>query len=114
MSETLKIEPGTFWKARDGVKVFVVGHMRSGEVVIDRGSQLATLHQDGKVWKSNQPHNWDLVEPWTEPRKFKLWVYALPGIHHARGYCSQQCSELDERLVAIVEVTEGDGLKEQP
>ena len=113
MSETLKIEAGTFWKARDGVKVFVVGRTQAGKIVIERGGAVETLHATGKIWAS-EPHNWDLVEPWTEPRKFKLWVYALPGIHHARGYCSQQCSELDERLVAIVEVTEGDGLKEQP
>ena len=107
MSET-KIEPGTYWKARDGVKVFVVGRTQAGKVVIKRCSDVDTLDAAGRMF-AYEPHSWDLVAPWTEPRKFKLWVY-----DNGRHFNAYEFEQIGSTPIAIVEVTEGDGLKEQP
>ena len=121
MSETLKIEAGRYYKTRDGRKAFVM-YVASNPFQDEQPHYFGFVDDMSLAWNQKgfcgfdgvTPDKHDLIAPWTEPRKFKLWVYALPGIHHARGFCSKQGSEWDERLIAIVEVTEGDGLKEQP
>lgn len=109
----MKIEAGAFYRTRDGRKAFVAA--RNPMPHKDR-LWIGSIANYGAVsWCENG--QWiagveginDLIAPWTEPRKWTVWVYADSHDGYARGYGVEQTGA-SSTLVAKVEVTEGQGL----
>jgi hypothetical protein len=112
----LKIIAGRYYRTRDGRKAFVAGRNpfcdsldshRAFVGAFETGQQEASWDERGRYiihYESKE----DLVAEWREPRKFKLWVYAGHHPDNVEAYMVKQITSTP--LLAIVEVTEGDGL----
>ncbi len=105
---------GSRWKCRDGGEAVVVKY--------DGDSVFAYVLSTNDAWRFN-PNGaccggwniYDLIEPWTEPRKGEFWVNVYPpsGPRDELWDSREEADAMDkgDRLACVrVQWTEGEGL----
>ena len=115
-TKELKFEIGSQWRTRQGTRAVIVQKYSCGSFLAWHGSTSATRGHYPKGSDDLGKSCYDLIEPWKEPRKYKLFlnVYAIGSTFGTHTYSSREEADRNPAPNRIackeIEVTEGDGL----
>jgi len=107
-----KFEIGTQWKTRGGRRAVVVA-------MYDDGSGFKAWHSEEGWTRAHSmdgsrihPDDYDLIEPWSEPRKGEFWVNVYEDAHwtYRTEKAANHGGGTDRIACVKVNWTEGEGL----
>jgi len=116
---------GSQWKTRGGWRAQILRYQKEENMLVWHSEQPYTPCDHNKngtrtrieglgmtPYEKERKQEFDLIEPWTEPRKGEFWVNVYEGVNKYATKEGADNGALSHRLACVkVSWTEGEGLE---